>query len=109
MQQGDSWCADCTEPADTAGQAEAGLALFARVRDYDKALEALRVASHIDLDDLTGTSASGLHLATMGGVWQALVFGFASMRARAGQLHIDPRLPPAWGVSRSTSVSTDGT
>ena len=30
----------------------------------------------IDLDDLTGTTAGGLHLATMGGLWHALRFGF---------------------------------
>ena len=31
-------------------------ALFARARDYARALEALEIASRIDLDDLTGTS-----------------------------------------------------
>ena len=46
-------------------------------RPLRPALEALRIAARIDLDDLTGTTAGGLHLATMGGVWQALVFGFA--------------------------------
>ena len=32
----------------------------------------------------------------MGGVWQALVFGFAGVRASAGGLEVDPRLPDAW-------------
>jgi trehalose/maltose hydrolase-like predicted phosphorylase len=71
-------------------------ALFARVRDYDRALSALRIASRIDLDDLTGTTAGGLHLATMGGLWQAFAFGFAGLRARDEVLHIEPHLPPAW-------------
>ena len=50
----------------------------------------------IDVDDLTGTTAGGVHLATMGGVWQALVFGFAGARASANSLDLDPRLPDAW-------------
>ena len=71
-------------------------AAFARARDFDRALDALRIAGAIDLEDLTGTTAGGLHLATMGGFWQAFAFGFAGLRAREGLLHIDPRLPPAW-------------
>ena len=61
-------------------------------------MEALRTAALLDLDDLTGSSSGGLHLATMGGVWQALAFGFAGLRARAGRLHVDPVLPPAWSA-----------
>ena len=70
--------------------------LLARARDFDKALEALRLAARMDLDDLTGSTAGGLHLATMGGLWQALAFGFAGLRPRAGMLHVDPVLPPSW-------------
>ena len=50
----------------------------------------------MDLDDLTGSTAAGLHLATMGGLWQALAFGFAGLRPRSGVLHVDPVLPPDW-------------
>ena len=72
--------------------------LLARARDFDRSLEALRIAARIDLDDLTGSTAQGLHLATMGGLWQALAFGFAGLRPRAGMLHIDPVLPPSWSA-----------
>ena len=70
--------------------------LMARAGDADRALELLRIASRLDLDDLTGTTAGGLHIATMGGVWQALAFGFAGLRNRSGSLNIDPHLPRAW-------------
>jgi trehalose/maltose hydrolase-like predicted phosphorylase len=73
-------------------------ALFARTRDYDKALDALHIASRIDLDDLTDTTAGGLHLATMGSLWQALAFGFAGLRAHGGALAVDPRLPHSWAT-----------
>ena len=71
-------------------------ALFARAADHDRALDALRIAARMDLDDLTGTTSSGLHLATMGGLWQALAFGIAGLRSVAGRLVVDPRHPDAW-------------
>jgi trehalose/maltose hydrolase-like predicted phosphorylase len=72
--------------------------VLARARDFEPALEALRIAARMDLDDLTGSTALGLHLATMGGLWQALAFGFAGLRPRAGRLHVDPVLPPSWSA-----------
>jgi trehalose/maltose hydrolase-like predicted phosphorylase len=56
------------------------------------------MAARLDLDDLTGSTASGLHLATMGGLWQALVLGVAGVRPRSGRLLVDPRLPPEWAA-----------
>jgi trehalose/maltose hydrolase-like predicted phosphorylase len=73
-------------------------ALLARAGRFRDAIAALRLAARIDLDDLTGSTASGLHLATMGGLWQALVFGFAGVRPRGEALVVDPRLPPGWGA-----------
>ena len=32
----------------------------------------------------------------MGGLWQALAFGFAGIRPHGDRLIVDPRLPPAW-------------
>jgi trehalose/maltose hydrolase-like predicted phosphorylase len=71
-------------------------AVLARAGRLGEAVRALRMAARIDLDDLTGTSAGGLHLATMGSVWHALVFGFAGVRPRNGTLTVDPRLPRRW-------------
>jgi trehalose/maltose hydrolase-like predicted phosphorylase len=71
-------------------------ALFARAGRTDDALLALRIASRIDLDDLTQTGAGGVHLGAMGGVWQALAYGFAGLRPRGDALVVDPVLPDAW-------------
>lgn len=75
--------------------------LLARSGQPEQALELFRMAARLDLDDLTGTTAGGLHLATMGGVWQALAFGFLGIRpARAkgeeAVLEVDPSLPDTW-------------
>ena len=71
-------------------------ALFARAWRLDDAVRWLRLTSRIDLDDLSESTAGGLHLAAMGSVWQALVFGFAGLRPRGGALAVDPRLPGPW-------------
>jgi trehalose/maltose hydrolase-like predicted phosphorylase len=71
-------------------------ALLARAERLEEAVEWLRLASRIDLDDLTATTASGLHVAAMGSVWHALAFGFAGLRPRGDVLELDPRLPPSW-------------
>jgi trehalose/maltose hydrolase-like predicted phosphorylase len=72
--------------------------LFARARNFTPALDALSIASRIDLDDLTGSTSGGLHMATMGGLWQALALGFAGLRPRNGLLQVDPHLPPSWSA-----------
>jgi trehalose/maltose hydrolase-like predicted phosphorylase len=71
-------------------------ALFARNHQPERALALFRLAARLDLDDLTGTTAGGLHLATMGGVWQALAYGFLGLRALDDVLEVDPSLPEAW-------------
>ena len=70
--------------------------LLARAGQPDHALSLFRVAARLDLDDLTGTTAGGVHLATMGGVWQALAFGFLGLRAVGEVLTINPCLPAEW-------------
>jgi trehalose/maltose hydrolase-like predicted phosphorylase len=71
-------------------------ALFPRAGRPDEGLPLLELAARIDLDDPTATTAGGLHLAAMGGVWQALVLGFAGVRPDGDALAVDPQLPQAW-------------
>jgi trehalose/maltose hydrolase-like predicted phosphorylase len=70
--------------------------VFARAGRLDDALDALTLAANIDLDDLTATGAGGVHLAAMGGVWQALAFGFMGLRVQHGRLIVDPKVPAKW-------------
>jgi trehalose/maltose hydrolase-like predicted phosphorylase len=73
--------------------------LLARARRPDAALELLRLAAAIDVEDLTETTAGGLHLANLGGIWQAIVTGFAGLHPGgpdATALAMDPVLPDAW-------------
>jgi trehalose/maltose hydrolase-like predicted phosphorylase len=72
--------------------------VLARAREPERALELFRLAARLDLDDLTGTTSEGLHLATMGSLWQALAAGFLGLTAESGGLAIDPCLPQAWSA-----------
>jgi len=71
-------------------------ALLARAGRLDEAVAALRLTANIDLDDVSETTAGGLHLAAMGSVWQALAHGFAGVRPDRGTLRVDPRLHWGW-------------
>ena len=71
--------------------------LMARAGRLDSALALLRMSAFLDLDDLTGSTKNGLHLATMGGVWQALAMGFAGLRPAGDALAVDPHVPGSWG------------
>ncbi len=53
-------------------------------------------ALYVDLGDLHGNTADGIHVASTGGVWSALAMGFGGMRDHGGALSFDPRLPGAW-------------
>jgi kojibiose phosphorylase len=68
----------------------------ARVGELDDALAYFELAGGVDLDNRMGNAADGVHIATMGGLWQAAVFGFGGVRADGDAVRIDPRLPSAW-------------
>ena len=75
-------------------------AVCARAGLLGEALRFFRMACLLDLDDSTATTARGMHTATAGGVWQALVWGFAGIRPDGEVLVVDPRLPREWdGIS----------
>jgi kojibiose phosphorylase len=71
-------------------------ALAAQFGELDDAVKDFKMATAIDLADNMGNAARGLHMATMGGIWQAAVMGFAGLQRRDDALRIDPHLPPNW-------------
>ncbi|HET6494615.1 MAG TPA: glycoside hydrolase family 65 protein [Thermoleophilia bacterium] len=71
-------------------------AVAARLGRVEDAVDDFKMATAIDLGDTMGNAARGLHLATMGSVWQAAVMGFAGIQRRDRALLVDPHLPPAW-------------
>lgn len=50
----------------------------------------------VDLADVRGNAAEGIHAASAGGVWQAMVFGFAGIRFTPNGPVAAPKLPTGW-------------
>lgn len=67
--------------------------------DLDLAGEAysyFQKASRIDLGNALENSAHGLHAASLGGLWQATIHGFAGIRVKNQIIYCNPRLPHLW-------------
>ncbi len=72
----------------------------ARLGRLEQAEAYLRRAALIDLDlDRQGHAGAsgGVHIAALGGIWQALVLGFLGVEPRDEGLRIDPHVPAHWG------------
>ena len=54
------------------------------------------MALRADISNLHGNSAEGVHAASLGGVWQDVVHGFAGVRGLNGLLRVNPKIPRTW-------------
>jgi alpha,alpha-trehalose phosphorylase len=70
--------------------------LAAEIGYEEKALEYFQYALFMDLANVAGNVVDGVHIASTGGVWMTLTYGFAGMRSYDGKLSFDPRLPRSW-------------
>lgn len=70
--------------------------MAAEVGYQDLALDYFEHSLFVDLADLHQNASDGVHVASTGGVWSALVCGFGGMRDYKGRLSFDPRLPKSW-------------
>ncbi|AWP30011.1 glycoside hydrolase family 65 protein [Paenibacillus sp. Cedars] len=64
--------------------------------DRDLAYQLFERASQIDLGPYMYSSDAGIHSASLGGIWECVVLGFAGVRMLGGELHMNPNLPKAW-------------
>jgi len=62
----------------------------------EMAQQFFRQAGRIDLDNNMGNAAGGVHMAALGGLWQAAAFGFGGARWGPDGLTLDPHLPANW-------------
>ena len=70
--------------------------MAAEVGYHDMAVQYFLSGLYVDLADLHSNARDGVHIASTGGVWNALIYGFAGMRDHNGQITFDPRLPDDW-------------
>ncbi|MDY6875765.1 MAG: glycoside hydrolase family 65 protein [Chloroflexota bacterium] len=70
--------------------------LAARLGEPEVAYKRFMHAAWTDLKDVRGNGADGIHAATAGGLWQAVVFGFAGLRLSGEGYSVTPQLPAHW-------------
>ncbi|MDB4285415.1 glycoside hydrolase family 65 protein, partial [bacterium] len=59
----------------------------------EKAISYFRYALLMDLADVGGNVKDGVHIASMGGTWIAVVYGIAGLRDWNGRISFHPKLP----------------
>ncbi|NLK26975.1 MAG: glycoside hydrolase family 65 protein [Clostridiales bacterium] len=67
-----------------------------RVGESERAYDYLCRSAFVDIDNNQGNTREGIHAASAGGTWQALVFGYAGLKIKNDQLHFTPRIPEKW-------------
>jgi alpha,alpha-trehalose phosphorylase len=68
--------------------------IAAQIGDMDKAFRYGMAALLMDLADVGGNVKDGCHIASMGGTWMMLTYGFGGMRDHDGTLSFWPRRAP---------------
>jgi len=70
--------------------------LSARLGQPEAAREFFVRTAWTDLKDTRGNTAHGIHAALAGGLWQAVVFGFAGLELNGEGHTVNPQLPANW-------------
>jgi alpha,alpha-trehalose phosphorylase len=82
--------------------------IAAEVGYRELALRYFYNALFVDLANLHGNTSDGVHVASTGGVWNILAYGFGGMRDYNGIVTFDPRLPDSW-VGLTFQIALRGT
>jgi kojibiose phosphorylase len=70
--------------------------MAARSYDLQRAYNFFNVALRTDISNIYGNTDEGIHAASLGGTWQAVVFGFGGVRFKKEDLCIYPNMPRTW-------------
>lgn len=70
--------------------------MAARLGDCGKAMAYFNATGGIDLNDQSGNTRDGLHIANMGGAYLSVIAGFGGLRINREGLSIFPLLPDNW-------------
>jgi alpha,alpha-trehalose phosphorylase len=68
----------------------------AQIGYRDLAVSYFREAMYVDLADLHRNTRDGVHVASAGGVWSTVAFGFAGLMETGTALSFDPSMPEEW-------------
>ncbi|MFH1996263.1 MAG: glycosyl hydrolase family 65 protein [Candidatus Omnitrophota bacterium] len=66
------------------------------LQNLNLAYNLFNVSLRADISNLYGNTHEGIHAASLGGTWQAAVFGFGGVRITKERLCINPVMPRTW-------------
>ena len=78
--------------------------MAARLGDCAKAMDYFNATVGIDLEDQSGNTRDGLHIANTGGAYLSIIAGFGGLRIDKHGLRIFPLLPKGWSGYSFTTV-----
>ncbi len=70
--------------------------LSADLGKLDESYDFFNKAIAIDMGEYMKSSDAGIHAASLGGIWQMVVFGYGGVRMFNSKLRIEPHLPKEW-------------
>jgi kojibiose phosphorylase len=70
--------------------------MAAEIGALSRAYQFFNVALRADISDLHGNTHEGVHAASLGGVWQCIIGGFAGVKIQKGILSVSPYMPLTW-------------
>jgi alpha,alpha-trehalose phosphorylase len=82
--------------------------IAAQIGDMEKAFRYGMAALLMDLADVGGNVKDGCHIASMGGTWMMLTYGFGGMQDNGGRLSFWPRRAPQENAILSFPVTYRG-
>lgn len=72
-------------------------ALAAKLGLMDEAYKYFIKSACLDIDNVMGTAGTeGIHFASAGAAWQAVISGFGGIELHEGSLSVNPHLPAKW-------------
>ncbi|MCU1343845.1 MAG: kojibiose phosphorylase, partial [Acidimicrobiia bacterium] len=84
---------DALTTGDSSLSAAVESIVASEIGNEELAFRYFRYSLLMDIADIQGNVSDGVHIASAGGVWMALVFGFGGVRDFGGRLSLDPHLP----------------
>jgi kojibiose phosphorylase len=70
--------------------------MAAEIGALSRAYQFFNVALRADISDLHGNTHEGIHAASLGGVWQCVICGFAGVKITKNMLSLAPYMPLTW-------------
>lgn len=62
----------------------------------DRAMHYFNLSADFDFVDYNKDTYAGIHIGNFGGLWQAVVYGFAGLELHGDKLTFNPHLPEGW-------------